>query len=211
MIKQYPKKILLTSIVTLFPIIIGMLLWNQLPDLIATHFNANNQPDGYSSKMFAVFGFPVIILVIHLIFVIIMSIDPKSKNINKKIFSIVLWICPFVSLLICNALYGYTLGYLTNIDFLASFLIGIFFIVLGNFIPKIKPNYTIGFRIPWALVDPDNWYHTHRFGGKCMVIGGALLIITAPFFNILVLLVLVIIPCFLPVIYSYLYYRKKIS
>ena len=177
MIKQNKKMIILTSIVTLLPIVIGLLLWNQLPQLMATHFNFNGQPNGYSSKTFTVFVLPLILLVIHLFCVIGTSIDPKSKNINKKIFSIVLWISPLISLLVCSCIYGYALGYITNISFLTELMIGVLFIVLGNYIPTVKPNYTVGIRTSWALDDPDNWYHTHRFGGKCMVIGGILLIV----------------------------------
>ena len=62
MIRQNKKMILFTSVITLLPIFIGMFLWNQLPDSIATHFGVNNQPDGYSSKAFAVFGLPLILL-----------------------------------------------------------------------------------------------------------------------------------------------------
>ena len=78
-------------------------------------------------------------------------------------------------------------------------LVGILYLILGNFIPKVKPNYSIGFRIPWALNDSDNWYHTHRFGGKCMVIGG------------IAMIALVIVPCILPVVYSYMFYRKTMG
>lgn len=157
MIKQNKKMIILTSIVTLLPIVIGLLLWNQLPQLMATHFNFNGQPNGYSSKTFTVFVLPLILLVIHLFCVIGTSIDPKSKNINKKIFSIVLWISPLISLLVCSCIYGYALGYITNISFLTELMIGVLFIVLGNYIPTVKPNYTVGIRTSWALDDPDNW------------------------------------------------------
>lgn len=95
--------------------------------------------------------------------------------------------------------------------FLCGLMIGVFYLILGNFIPKVKPNYTIGFRISWALCDPENWYRTHRFGGKCMVIGGIIMIVTAPFQNMWILIALILVPCILPVIYSYLYYRKIIS
>ena len=193
MIKQNKKMIILTSIVTLLPIVIGLLLWNQLPQLMATHFNFNGQPNGYSSKTFTVFVLPLILLVIHLFCVIGTSIDPKSKNINKKIFSIVLWISPLISLLVCSCIYGYALGYITNISFLTELMI----------------NYTVGIRTSWALDDPDNWYHTHRFGGKCMVIGGILLIVLSPFMNLFIFFIFVFIPVLLPIIYSYLYFRKK--
>ena len=97
MIRQHKKMILLTSIATLLPILIGLLLWKQLPDSVATHWSTGNEPDGYSSKAFAVFGLPVIMLILHLVCVIATNIDPKANSINKKIFFIVLWICPVFS------------------------------------------------------------------------------------------------------------------
>lgn len=167
MIRQHKKMILLTSIATLLPILIGLLLWKQLPDSVATHWSTGNEPDGYSSKAFAVFGLPVIMLILHLVCVIATNIDPKANSINKKIFFIVLWICPVFSIIVCSTVYGYNLGYQFDIGFLCGLLIGVLYLILGNFLPTVKPNYTIGFRISWALNDADNWYHTHRFGGKC--------------------------------------------
>ena len=135
----------------------------------------------------------------------------QSKRYQQKIFLVVLWICPLTSLFVCSTIYMYNAGYQLNVQYLCVILVGILYLILGNFIPKIKPNYSIGFRVPWALCDSENWYHTHRFGGKCMVIGGIVLIATSPFQNVWILLVLAIIPCILPVIYSYLYYRKVID
>ena len=107
MIRQHKKMLVFTSIVTLLPIVIGLLLWKQLPDSVATHFGADNQPNGYSSKVFAVFGLPFILLMIHFICVVVTNIDPKEKNISKKVFQVVLWICPLVSLVVCNMIYVY--------------------------------------------------------------------------------------------------------
>lgn len=211
MIRHHKKMLVFTSIVTLLPIVIGLLLWKHLPASVAIHFGADGQPNGYSSKIFAVFGLPFILLLLHFSCAVITNIDPKSKNISKKVFRGVLWICPLVSLVVCNMIYVYNLGYLLNTAFIGGLLIGILYLILGNFIPKIKPNYSIGFRVLWALCDSENWYHTHRFGGKCMVIGGIVLIATSPFQNVWILLVFAIIPCILPVIYSYLYYRKTMD
>lgn len=211
MIRQHKKIILLTSVITLLPILIGLLLWNQLPVQVVTHWGMENQPNGYSTKTLAVFGIPAFLLCLHLLCVAATNLDPKTKDINPKIVRVVLWICPLISLIICGAIYGYNLGYQLDIGFFCRLLVGALYLVLGNFLPKAKQNYTIGIRVPWALCDADNWYHTHRFGGKCMVIGGIALIAASPLQNIWVFLVLAVIPCILPIVYSYLYYRKKIS
>lgn len=79
MIRQHKKMILLTSIATLLPILIGLLLWKQLPDSVATHWSTGNEPDGYSSKAFAVFGLPVIMLILHLVCVIARQIASTKK------------------------------------------------------------------------------------------------------------------------------------
>lgn len=76
MIRQNKKMLLLTSIITLLPVFIGLFLWNQLPDSVATHFGLDNQPDGYSSKAFAVFGLPLILLAVHLVCVVATKILP---------------------------------------------------------------------------------------------------------------------------------------
>ena len=83
MIKQNKKMIILTSIVTLLPIVIGLLLWNQLPQLMATHFNFNGQPNGYSSKTFTVFVLPLILRVMHLFCGLGTSFVRMSKYFNK--------------------------------------------------------------------------------------------------------------------------------
>ena len=122
--KRNKNKVILSSIVVLLPMVIGLLIWNQLPKDVATHFGFNGQPDGYSSKEFAVFVLPLIIFVIHLFCIFAVSTDPKSKNINDKMYSIVLWICPLVSVFICNCIYGYTLGFIKNIGFITGLLLG---------------------------------------------------------------------------------------
>lgn len=93
MIKQHKKTLILTSVITLLPIFIGLLLWRQLPASVATHFGVDNQPDGYCSKVFAVFGLPVMMLFFHFICIVATNIDPKRKNISKR-YSMLL--CGFV-------------------------------------------------------------------------------------------------------------------
>lgn len=55
--------------------------------------------------------------------------------------------------------------------------IGLFFVLIGNVLPKSRPGFFVGIRTPWAILDTDNWIATHRLGGKLMMIAG--LVITA--------------------------------
>lgn len=47
--KENKSKVIITSIVTVFPMVIGFLLWNRLPEKIATHFGSEGQMDGVQS------------------------------------------------------------------------------------------------------------------------------------------------------------------
>lgn len=80
MMKKYKKQLILSSIVTLLPILIGLFLWNRLPDTIATHFGSDNVANGWSSKPFVVFGLPLILLGIHLFCLFTTMNDPKKKH-----------------------------------------------------------------------------------------------------------------------------------
>ena len=99
MLKHKKKLIVFTSLMTLIPMFTGCILWTRLPDLIATHFGADNRPNGFSSKGFTVFGIPVLLVLMHLFLLFLASADPKAKNIGRKPFGILFWIFPLTSIL----------------------------------------------------------------------------------------------------------------
>lgn len=74
------KMILLTSLLVLIPMIVGLILWNKLPEEIPVHFNAAGEPDNYESKAFAVFFLPLFLWVVHLLTGFITLADPKNKT-----------------------------------------------------------------------------------------------------------------------------------
>lgn len=208
MLKQYKWKILITTLIILIPMAAGCILWDRLPDTIATHWGIHNEPNGWSSKAFAVFGLPGIIAALHLFCLIVTAIDPKHKNIGKKPIGLVFWICPAVSLLMAGITYPTALGISVDIGFWVLLFLGLLLIVLGNLMPKAKQNYSFGIKTPWALDDPENWERSNRVGGWCMVIAGILVAVTAFWEN-----PWIIVPAFLlggvaPMVYSYLYYRR---
>ena len=211
--KKYSKtQLLITSVVILIPIIIGLFLWNELPDRMVTHWNGNGEPDGWSSKGFAVFGMPLILLAAHWVSIFFTTYDPRNKNQNRKLLDVIILLMPITSLGFCSATYAVALGREININMIACAFLGILYILIGNYLPKCKQNYTIGIKVVWALDDEENWNKTHRLAGKLWVIGGVVVLATAfvaieYFFY--VLLAMSVIMVLVPILYSYIYYKKN--
>ena len=209
MIKKHIKTIIITSILILAPMLVGIILWDKLPAQVPTHFGVNNQPDSYSSKAFAVFGMPLLMLALHIVCVLATKLDPKMKGINDKVFTLVLYIIPAVSLLICAVIYPVALGKEIRVGLIAILFMGLIFTVTGNYLPKCKPSYTVGIKLPWTLEDSENWNKTHALAGKLWFAGGLIIIATAfldspvIFFTITAALVLV------PTVYSFTLYKNK--
>ncbi len=209
MIKKNLKMLMITSLVTLLPIIAGLFLWNKLPDEIPIHFNAQGVADGWGGKGLAVFGLPLFMIAIHWFCVFITSLDPKSKNITSKNINLVLWITPVLSVFVSGVVYSFALGHELNINTIFPIFFGLFFIVIGNFMPKCKQNYSIGVKVPWALESEENWNYTHRLAGKTWVIGGLLIIALSFLKTVWIFMAITIIMVIIPVIGSYLFYKKE--
>lgn len=212
MIKKNKGKLLVSSIVILLPIVFGLIVWNKLPEKMPTHWGVNGQVDGWSNRSLAVFGMPIFLLLIHWLCILCTVADPKNKNQNNKIFGIVLWICPIISVVVGTMIYPEALGKTVKPYDVVYLMIGIFFIIIGNYLPKCKQNHTIGIRVKWALENEENWNATHRFAGKVWVIGGILLLgclLLPEEISVYVFLGLTIVLCILSLGYSYYYFKRK--
>ena len=174
--KKYKTTIIITTLITLLPIVIGLFLWNKLPDTLATHWGSDGTANGWSSKTFSVFGMPLILTAIHVLCLFVTLNDPKKKNIHKKPMALIFWLVPVISLLANCSTYLIALGVDFSIEIFISALIGVFFIVLGNYMPKLQQNYTIGIKLPWTLNSEENWNRTHRLGGKLYIVMGIAMI-----------------------------------
>lgn len=208
MLQQHKWKLLITSLLTLFPILIGLILWNHLPNEIAIHWSADGTANGWTSKWFAVMILPIILFAIHWLCIFATTADPKHKNISPKMFGLVLWICPVMSIFCSGMTYAEALGYDSKIELFTPMLIGLMFIIIGNYLPKCKQSYTLGIRLPWTLQSEENWNKTHRLAGFIWVITGIVFLISAFFKTIWLILIGTILAALIPTVYSYLYYRK---
>lgn len=208
MIKKHKSLILLSSLIILIPMVIGLLLWNRLPDPLPIHWNAAGEIDGYGSRGMAVFFLPLFLLGMHWFCILMTSLDPKSADIGGKALLLVMWMMPVLALVDTSFVYAAALGYSISINTIMPLLMGAMFLVIGNFLPKCKRNYTIGIKVPWTLDNDENWRATHRFAGKIWVGGGALIMATSFFGSFVFFMVVTFAMALVPIAYSYLYYRK---
>ena len=208
--KELKKTLTLTTIITLLPILVGLIYWNQLPEKMATHFDMEGTPNGWSSKWFAVIGIPIFLALVNVLCTILTETDPRRHKYPKKMMKLVYWICPVISWICAGTVIGYGLGMEFNsMPQFASFFVGILFVVIGNYLPKVKQNYYMGIKLPWTYSDEENWNRTHRMAGKLWVAGGIVILLNVFLgisgLEILVLILMVVIPT----VYSWEFSRKK--
>ena len=208
MIKKNLKLLILTSILTLLPILAGVVLWNQLPEQMPTHWNAAGDVDGWSSKPFAVFGLPLILVAAQWLCVLATTTDPKRQNHSEKIYHLVFWIMPVLSIVLHAVTYLTVLGVGVRIEMVMPIFMGLLFVIIGNYLPKCKQSYTIGIKIPWTLNNEENWNKTHRLAGWVWVIGGIAIMLTGFFGGFVAFFVITLVMVLVPAIYSYLLHRK---
>lgn len=211
MIKKNLKSMILSSVIILLPILLGLFLWSSLPEQLPIHWNAVGEVDRYSSKVLAIFGLPLFLLAIHWLCVLATNADPKNAGQNCQPMTMVLWICPIVSVIAFGFVYTTAMGMDLNTETIMPLILGAAFVVIGNYLPKCRQNHTIGIRLPWTIQNEENWNKTHRLGGKLWVLGGFLLMLTVllptqwvAWYVLLILAVLVIIPT----VYSYSLSKK---
>ena len=174
--KNNKREMLLTSLVCLLPLFAGAALYPRLPETMATHWDFSGNANGWSSRAATVFGLPLFILALHLVCFYAESRETK-KNRNPVLRTVLLWFCPAVSLLGGAVTLGTGLGYEMHISTVVPVFVGLLFLILGNYLPKIRQNRTMGIRLPWTLASGENWNRTHRLAGFLWVAGGLLLIL----------------------------------
>ena len=210
MIKKNLNILIITSIVILLPVLAGVVLWDTLPEQIPTHWNAAGEIDGWSSKPFAIFGLPLLMLAMHWLCVLVTAADPKKANHSNKLIHLVLWIIPIISVVLFVLTYVVALGTEVRMEMVMPLLVGFVLTVVGNYLPKCKQSYTIGIKIPWTLHSEENWNRTHRFAGRLWLVCGLGIMLTAFVGGFWLFLPIVLVMVLAPTVYSYLLHRKGI-
>ena len=214
MIRKHKWELIVSSLVILIPVLVGLILWNRLPETIATHWGIDGQPDGYGSLPYGVFVPYLCLLAGHWFCFLVTANDPRNQNRNWKPIRLVLWIMPVLSNIIGIIMYSLALGVKVSVTEIMIVALGLMFVAIGNYLPKCRQNYTIGIKVPWTYTSEENWNATHRFGGRVWIVGGAVMMLAAFLpagWNAGVMIASAVVLSVVPTVYSYCYYRKQVQ
>jgi uncharacterized membrane protein len=212
-VKTSKRYITLVAVIVLLLFAVSAFFYPQLPDKLASHWNAAGQADGYSSKFWGLFMLPIIAAVLTLFLLLIPRLDPLKANIEKfkgyYYGFIIVFLLFFFYLHLLTIVYN--LGYAFNMTMFLMPAFSVLFYYMGVMVSKAKRNYFIGIRTPWTLNSDTIWDKTHKLGGKLFKIAAiiTLLGVLLGQYAIWFMLVPVSLVAIITVVYSYLVFRKE--
>ncbi len=194
--------------------VLSFYFYAHFPEQVPTHWNLAGEVDAYGPRAVAAFLIPAVILGMYLLFLFLPIADPKKERYDqfKKTYHIFKFLIIFFMFILYVATSLNAIGYYVNVGMVVPLMVGTLFVILGNYMSKIKTNWFMGIRTPWTLSSEEVWNKTHRFGGKAFMLGGLMIASTAfapikmktiLFFSALAIMILG------TVLYSYLAYLKE--
>lgn len=191
----------------------GGVLYSHLPERVPVHWNFSGEVDGYGGRFTGAFGIPLVTLGAYLAMVVVPRFDPKRANYAKFTGAYNAFLAAFVIFMLTlhTAVMLFTFGYNIDISMVTQIGIGLLFIVMGNYLTRVRHNYFFGIKTPWTLANETVWRKTHRVGGMLFVLAGVLTIlsiVTWPGLRFIVTITSIIGVSIVSMIYSYLVFRK---
>ncbi|MEM7763523.1 MAG: SdpI family protein [Pseudomonadota bacterium] len=202
---------LISIAIILIAAIASLVSYPTLAEQVPTHWNAAGEIDGYSSRLTAALMGPVGALGMMLLMWVIPAISPKGFGTGE--FTPVVHIFQVAMVAFMAAIGGLILlagrGVDVSMEYLIPIGVGLLFVVLGNYMGKLRKNFFIGIRTPWTLASDEVWARTHRLGGYLFVAAGIGLMLSAFIgMNTWLITTLALGAGLIPVAYSFLLYRK---
>ena len=208
-------KFAISSVIILIPVLVAFFGGGLMPEEIAVHFGIDGEANGWMSPISAFIILPLIMLSIHWICMAVSSVLEKKAEQNKKVKEITYWIIPAISLVSCGSMFFVSIGYDFSVFSILNGFFGVMFIVIGNYLPKTMRNVAMGIKVKWTLSNDENWTATHRFAGKVFVCAGVMclasILLDPGMLMLGVFAAVVVIAVLLPVIYSYIFYKKQLA
>ncbi|NOQ38366.1 DUF1648 domain-containing protein [archaeon] len=205
------REYLIWAIIALM-FISGASIYSSMPETMATHWDADGNVNGYSTRIVGVFLIPVLTLGIYLLFRAIPHIAVYRKNIEsfkEYYFYLKIGLVAFLAV-VQSAVIAANRGYAFDMSYIIMPAMGILFYGVGIIIEKTKKNFFIGIRTPWTLSSDKVWEKTNRLGSKMFRVFGVLAVLSllVPG-SLLFFIVAVLIGVVYLFVYSYLEYEKE--
>ncbi len=199
---------------------LGLSVWigRGLPEDIQlpVHWNLAGEADGFASKWPALLMPTAVTAPVALLFYFLPALEPRREGLERS-SGLYLW--GWASLLFMGAALQFVtaavaLGWPVRVNQVIVGAVGVMILVIGNQLGKSRSMYLVGIRTPWTLASEEVWVRTHRLGGKLMVLAGLAMIGAAllPLPSGLlwtVLIAAVILAAVVPIVYSYLLWRRE--
>jgi uncharacterized membrane protein len=213
--KEFIKSEWLQMLILLVPFVFAGLFWDKFPDRIPTHWNFRGQVDAYSGKYFGLLWLPVVNIGLCGLFLVLPKIDPRKKNYGLfrgpyKAFRVVMTLFMAV---IFFTIALVSLGYKLSVPGVICYTSILLFLVIGNYIGNIRPNWFVGIRTPWTLDNPEIWRRTHRMAGRLLVASSMVMlllgiVVRGRLFQVLFFGYVIAFVALVPTVYSYVLHRR---
>ena len=208
------RRIIPGIIAILVALAFGIWALPGLPAEVASHWGLDGEPDGWSSRTTAVFVLPLIGLGIAALLAVLPRIDPRRTNF--ELHAGTYWLVANASLIVISVIHvgmiGYNLGWPVPLTRIVAIGVGGLFVLIGNVMTRMRPNWFMGIRTPWTLSSDVVWRRTHRVGGYGFVIGGVLVILAGflrPSWATWVMIASVGVAALAAIVYSYVAWRDE--
>jgi uncharacterized membrane protein len=207
------KTELFILIAVIISFVIGIYLYPQMPEQMASHWNSQGNVDDYMSRFWGVFLMPFVFVGLALLFIAIPKIDPLKNNIKKfrKYYDGFIILFFIFMLLVYVQTILWNLGTEISPNLAFPILIGLLFFYIGILLENAKRNWFIGIRTPWTLSSEKVWNKTHKLGSKMFKISGIIVLIGFLFQKYVTYFILIptLFVAFYLVVYSYVEYQKE--
>ncbi len=204
------KMLILSSLLSVAPILAYLYFYELLPALLPVHFDVNGIANGFISKNIAIVLLPSFFLVINIVLYNYVFNKEMDKQYSIKMINLIIFFTPFISIAIAIIIIIYSLNYNLDMGKILSLFSSILLIIIGNYLPKLRQNSVIGIRIPWVYTSEANWKKTHLVGGRLFVISGLAMLFCSLFnftqFHFYIFIIAIVLPCG----YSFYLYCRKI-
>ncbi|MED4062881.1 SdpI family protein [Priestia megaterium] len=202
--------------ITLLTLVAWLIALPHLPATMPIHWGANGEADGFATKINAMILTVGIMVLIYFIIAFVPRIDPRKENYKyfSKTYNILLNAVLLLFFFVNMSTILQGLGYNVPMSYIAPIMAGLVFIIIGNYLQRVRSNYFMGIRTPWTLSNETVWKKTHRLSGKIFFIGGLLILISAFLpdgYKSVIMWGSIVLCVAVPYLYSYLAYKKEMN